>query len=201
MSRTCCAPEIQLVQSSRNDVEGAVQVLRLDTTNSEAFVIALKELRQKGAAGLHVADAGQAQFLDQAVLQRPVHSFDAAGKRQSFGISSARIFGDSWAQPRLSGLTAVQVQSVRGIPQSVCPSCDFKQGVQSFSTKGGKVESFNGADHRSLAVSSAAEELDLLWSKPPCPDQPAWIRMSSDRNTSSTPFLLYLSGPWYQKPA
>jgi hypothetical protein len=33
-----------VVQSSRNDVEGAVQVLRLDSTNSEAFVIALKEL-------------------------------------------------------------------------------------------------------------------------------------------------------------
>ncbi len=67
-----------IVQSGSNDVESAVQVLRLDGSHGEAFVEALKELRQEPVAGLHVADAGKSQFLDQTVLEGTVDSLHAA---------------------------------------------------------------------------------------------------------------------------
>jgi hypothetical protein len=45
--------------------------------NGEAGVEAVDEARE-GVAGVHGGDAGQAQLLDQPVLQGAVHAFDPA---------------------------------------------------------------------------------------------------------------------------
>jgi hypothetical protein len=48
-----------VVQPAGDHVEGSVQVFRSDSTNGKAFVIALKELRQEGVAGVDVANIGK----------------------------------------------------------------------------------------------------------------------------------------------
>jgi hypothetical protein len=86
-----------IVQSDRNDVESAVQVLRLDGSHGEAFVEALKELRQELVAGLHIADVGKSQFLDQTVLEgtvtrstRPLARLEFAQMISMFSSANAR---------------------------------------------------------------------------------------------------------------
>ncbi len=52
-----------VVQPAGDHVEGSVQVFRSDSTNGKAFVIALKELRQEGVAGVDVANSASRSSL------------------------------------------------------------------------------------------------------------------------------------------
>ena len=66
------------LQPIRRQIHRPMQIIGPGRGNRKPRVVVLHEPRQKRIAGLHVADARQPQFLDQPVLQRPVHPLDAA---------------------------------------------------------------------------------------------------------------------------
>ncbi len=62
-----------------------MQVFRPGRGNRKACVVVFHEARQKRIACRHVGYPGQPQFLDQPILQRPVHPLDTA-----FGLARIR---------------------------------------------------------------------------------------------------------------
>jgi hypothetical protein len=54
-----------------------MQIVGPGRGNRKSPIVSLHEARQECVAFLHAADAGQSQFVDQPVLQRPIHPLDA----------------------------------------------------------------------------------------------------------------------------
>ncbi|MNV25673.1 hypothetical protein D3C71_1167780 [compost metagenome] len=55
-----------------------MEVVGAGRGHRKAVIVSLDEGWQKRIAGLHVTDIGKPQFLDQPILQCPVHTLDAS---------------------------------------------------------------------------------------------------------------------------
>ena len=60
------------------DREGPVHVFGADRRDGKPLVVGQQEARQERVTSVHVRDVRESEFLDEAILKRAVHAFDAA---------------------------------------------------------------------------------------------------------------------------
>src|SRR5665213_2644023 len=100
---------VELVHRNRKG-----HVFSADRRDCKPLVMSQHKARQKGVTSVHVRDVRKSEFLDEAVLKRAVHAFDAAlglaGVGAMISMFSSAKARPNWVMPVPPGAFALLIR-------------------------------------------------------------------------------------------